>query len=70
MVATMVFERLSSTPSEWIVPRSLKMLTYSLRPSGAKLRNRGGPAATGIVAVTWFVAVSTTVMLCASRLAV
>jgi hypothetical protein len=70
MVAITVFEPVSSTSIAWMVRWSLNSATYNLRPSGAKARNCGGPAAIGMVAITSLVAVSSTVTTCASRFAV
>src|SRR5690242_7435194 len=58
----MLFDVVSSTLTAWIVRASFHTLTYTVRPSGAKARNWGGPAGTGMRAVTALTAVSTTVI--------
>ena len=40
-----------------------------MRPSGENARYCGGPSGTGMVAVTWFTVVSTTVITSTARLA-
>src|SRR3954451_7746473 len=46
MVSVMAFVVVSRTTTLAMVRASSHTLTYTLRPSGLKARNRGGPAAT------------------------